>query len=153
MPWSNNSYGGWKGGGGGGGGRWGQGPPGVGGNQPLLSSHLHGRSIFELAACHYLADLPAHVADLDYRRYDEHEARIISGVQPWEIRRIQALHGLDEVRALPSFFDVGFVKPVGSRLAQTRDLMSKSYEIYLMHADGGQIAHDALEVRRLLRYE
>jgi biotin carboxylase len=125
----------------------------AGGNQPLLASRLHGRSLFELAACHYLAELPLRRDDIDYGRYDELQARIVSGVQTHEIRRVRAVHGLDAVRALPSFHDVGFVRPAGVRLAQTRDLSTKSYEIYLVHPDPAQIAHDAREVRRLLRYE
>ena len=38
-------------------------------------------------------------------------------------------------------------------LAQTVDLRSKSYEVYLLHPDEEQVADDAEAVRRLLRYE
>ena len=38
-------------------------------------------------------------------------------------------------------------------LAQTIDLRSKSYEVYLLHADEEQVEHDAQAVRQLLSYE
>ena len=125
----------------------------AGGDQPVLASKLHGRSLFELAACHYLAELPFDPHDVDYDRYDELEARIVSGIQPYEIQRVSAIHGLDEVRELPSFEGFGFLWPPGTRVPVTRDLDTKSYELYLMHPDPRQIEHDAQMVRRLFRYE
>jgi biotin carboxylase len=124
-----------------------------GGNQPMLSSMLHGRSLFELAACHYLDELPLSTRDVDYARYDSLAARIVSGIQPVAIPRVSALHGLPEVEALPSFVGTGLLRRPGMPLAQTVDLRSKSYEVYLLHADEEQVAHDAQAVRRLLRYE
>lgn len=125
----------------------------AGGNQPMLASKLHGRSIFELVACHYLAELPASVDDLDYRLYDRLEARIVSGIQPFEIPRVRAVHGIEEVEALQSFEGMARIKPPGTRLPLTTDLDTKSYEVYLMHEDPRQIEADARLVRRLLWYE
>ncbi len=125
----------------------------AGGNQPMLASKLHGRSIFELVACHYLAELPISLDDLDYRLYDHLEARIVSGIQTFEIPRISAVHGLEEVEALASFEGMARIKPPGTRLPQTTDLDSKSYEVYLMHEDPRQIEKDARAVRRLLWYQ
>jgi biotin carboxylase len=125
----------------------------AGGNQPLLASQLHGRSLFELAACHYLAPLPVRGDDLDYARYDRFAARIVSGVQAVAIPAITRVVGLDEVEALPSFAGVGFVRPPGRHLSVTRDLATKSYEIYLLHEDEEVVAGDARTVRAVLRYE
>jgi glutathione synthase/RimK-type ligase-like ATP-grasp enzyme len=124
-----------------------------GGNQPALASQLHGRSLFELAACHYLDELPLSAGDVDYARYDSFAARILSGIQPVALRAVSALHGLDEVRALPSFAGTGLLRPVGAFLPQTRDLRGKSYEVYLMHPDPLQVERDARRARELLRYE
>jgi hypothetical protein len=124
-----------------------------GGNQPALASQLHGRSLFELAACHYLDELPLSPGDVDYARYDSFSARILSGIQPVALRAVSALHGLDEVRALPSFAGTGLLRPVGAFLPQTRDLRGKSYEVYLMHPDPLQVERDARRARELLRYE
>jgi len=124
-----------------------------GGNQPMLASMLHGRSLFELAACHYLDELQLSTRDVDYARYDSFAARIVSGIQPVTLPRVHALHGLPEVEALPSFVGTGLLRRAGMPLAQTIDLRSKSYEVYLLHPDGEQVAHDAQAVRRLLRYE
>ncbi len=124
-----------------------------GGNQPMLASMLHGRSLFELAACHYLDELPLSVRDVDYARYDKLEARIVSGIQPVALAAVTAVRGLAEVEALPSYVGSGLLRLPGMPLAQTVDLRSKSYEVYLLHADGEQVAADAEAVRRLLRYE
>ena len=123
-----------------------------GGNLPVLASKLHGRSLLELAACHYLGDLPLGGHDIDYERYDRLEARVLNGVQPVEVQRIRAVHGVDEVRALPSFDAFGMLRPVGTRAPQTRDLDTQAWEVYLVHADAAQIARDARAVHRLLRY-
>jgi predicted ATP-grasp superfamily ATP-dependent carboligase len=124
----------------------------AGGNQPLMASELHGRSLFELAACHYMDELSLHPDDVRYENYDRRQARIISGIQSYEIPSISAVYGLEEVEQLPSFFMFGNIRPVGSFLPVTRDLYGRSYEVYLIHEDAGQIAYDAEEVRRLLHY-
>ena len=69
----------------------------AGGDQPTLASKLQGRSLFELAACHYLEELPASVSDVNYERYDHLEARIVSGIQAVEIPKVRAVHGIEEV--------------------------------------------------------
>jgi biotin carboxylase len=124
-----------------------------GGNQPMLASLLHGRSLFELAACHYLDELPLSPRDVDYERYDRFAARILSGIQPMALQRVRAVHGLEEVAALPSYAGAGLLRMPGAYLPQTRDLRGKSYEVYLMHPDAGQVEADARAARRLLRYE
>ncbi|MEK7486438.1 MAG: ATP-grasp domain-containing protein [Planctomycetota bacterium] len=125
----------------------------AGGNQPLNTSKLHERSLFELAACHYMANLPISLEDLHYDRYDRLQARIINGLQTYEIPCIKAIYGLEEVQQLPSFFRIGFTRPLGSHLGVTKDIYGKSYEVYLMHEDPEQIASDAEAVRQLIRYE
>lgn len=124
----------------------------AGGNQPLMASNLHGRSLFELAACHYMAELPLRVDDVSYENYDHRQARIISGIQSYEIPSISAVYGIEEVEQLPSFFMFGNIRPIGSYLPVTRDLYGRSYEVYLLHENADQVAHDAEEVRRLLHY-
>ena len=124
-----------------------------GGNQPMLASMLHGRSLFELAACHYLDELALSTRDVDYARYDSYAARIVSGIQPVALPQVRALHGLPEVEALPSFVGTGLLRRPGMPLFQTVDLRSKSYEVYLLHPDPEQVILDAQAVRRLLRYE
>lgn len=124
----------------------------AGGDQPVLASKLHGRSLFELAACHYLDELPLRVGDVSYERYDGLEARILSGIQPRTIPRVNAVLGLDRIRELPSFEDVGFLYPPGASVPVTRDLDTKSWEVYLLHPDGAQVEADARAVRTLLRY-
>jgi hypothetical protein len=124
-----------------------------GGNQPMLASMLHGRSLFELAACHYLDELPLSASDVDYERYDRYEARILSGIQPVALPAVRALHGLEEVERLPSFVGSGLLRRPGMPLPQTIDLRSKSYEVYLLHPDRSQVEEDAQRVRALLRYE
>jgi biotin carboxylase len=125
----------------------------AGGNQPALSSMLHGRSLFELAAVHYLDELPLVPGDVDWERYDRYAARIVSGIQPVALAAVRAVHGVEEVQGLPSFAGIGLLRRPGMPLPQTRDLRGKSYEVYLMHRDREQVAHDAQMVRRLLRYE
>jgi hypothetical protein len=125
----------------------------AGGNQPLLASQIHGRSLFELAACHYLAELPVTVDEVDYRRYDQFESRIVSGIQSVEIPRIREVHGAEAVESLPSFHAFGALKRPGARAPVTRDLATRSWEVYLLHHDAAIIARDAELVRRLLRYE
>jgi biotin carboxylase len=125
----------------------------AGGNLPLLASRLYGRSLLELAACHYLAELPVSSADVDHARYDRAQAKVVLGVQPQPIPRLAVVHGLDDVRRLPSFLDVGMVRPVGTRVPRTVDLDSRAWEVYLLHSDPGQVAHDAEAVRRLIHYE
>ena len=124
----------------------------AGGNQPLLASELHERSLFELAACHYLAELPLHPQDVDYAKYDRLQARVVSGVQTVEIPRITAVLGHERVEGLPSFLMFGKLAPPGTTLPVTSDLYTRSYEVYLLHEDPAQIEHDAHEVRRLLHY-
>jgi predicted ATP-grasp superfamily ATP-dependent carboligase len=125
----------------------------AGGNQPYLASELHEHSLFELAACHYMDDLPFSWDDVHYDKYDRYQARIIKGVQDTEIQTISAVYGVEEVKALPSFFMLGFVQPVGSYLPVSTDLFTASYEVYLLHEDKGQIEEDAERVRELIRYE
>ena len=124
-----------------------------GGNLPILASKLHGRSLLELAACQYVADIPLRGGDLGFERYDRLAARVVHGVQPFEIPRIRAVHGADEVRALPSFDEFGRLRPVGTRAPVTRDLDSAGWELTLVHEDAAQVARDAELARRLLRYE
>ncbi|MCG8458526.1 MAG: ATP-grasp domain-containing protein [Holophagales bacterium] len=124
-----------------------------GGSLPILASKLHGRSILELAACHYLADMPLTGRDLDYARYDRYEARVLHGVQSRELGRIRRVHGEARVRALPSFQGFGRLRQPGMRAPLTRDLDSTAWELYLIHDDLGQIEHDARVARQVLRYE
>lgn len=124
----------------------------AGGNQPLLASHLHGRSLFELAAVHYMAELPLSLDDLSYERYDHFHARIVQGVQTTALERTTALHGLEKVESLASFFMFGKLTPVGMPLPLTIDVDTRPYEVYLFHEDPAQVAEDAAEVRRVLRY-
>ena len=125
----------------------------AGGNLPLLASRLYGRSLLELAACHYVAELPVSRTDVDYRRWDRAQAKVVLGVQPRPIPRLAAVHGLEDVRRLPSFLELGMVRPVGTRVPKTVDLDSRAWEVYLLHADPGQVARDAEAVRHLIRYE
>lgn len=124
----------------------------AGGNHPYLSSTLHGRSLFELAACHYLAELPVSLADVDYARYDSLHVRIVSGQQPVAIPRITTLLGTDEVERLPTFHGFAELKPPGAPLPVTTDLYTRSYVVYLLGPDPDQIERDAAAVRHLLRY-
>lgn len=129
------------------------GPRLSGGNLPVLASRCHGRSLLELAACHYLADLPATGRDLDYGRYDRSHARVLSGIQSKEIRRIRKVHGVAEVESMPSFAGFGLLRQVGQRAPITRDLDTEAWEVYLFHTEADQVALDAERVRALLRYE
>ena len=125
----------------------------AGGNQPLLASELHSRSLFELAACHYVANLPLRADDIHYELYDSLQARLINGIQLEDLPEIHAIYGIEEVEALPSFFMFGFLRQPGSYLPATRNMYGKSYEVYLLHQDPEQIAYDAQMIRMLLRYE
>ncbi len=124
----------------------------AGGNQPLLASELHGRSLFELAACHYLADGIVTWKDVDYQQYNSRQARIVSGVQTEYLPQIRQLEGVQAVEALPSFYGFGKLLPVGGPAVVTSDLMTRSYEVYLLHPDRHQIENDAARVRALLHY-
>lgn len=124
----------------------------AGGNQVTMSSKLHHHSLFELAACHYLDDIRVSTGDVDYERYDALSARIISGVQEFEIPEIRAVVGLDEVRALPSFSGVGMLRQPGRPAPVSRDVNTKAWEVYLLHPDAEQVEEDARAVRALLRY-
>jgi hypothetical protein len=125
----------------------------AGGDQPVLASKLHGHSLFELAACHYLDEIPLSRKDVDYERYDSQQARIVSGIQPVEIPRVRAVFGADEVEQLPSFEGFGLLRPPGTRAPQTKDLNTKAYEVYLLHADPEQVERDENTIRQILRYE
>ncbi len=124
----------------------------AGGNQVTLASELHGHSMFELAACHYLDDIRVSPCDVDYARYDELSARIVSGVQETPIPCIEAVLGIDEVRALPSFAGVGMLRRPGSPAPVSRDVNTKAWEVCLLHAAAEQVAVDARATRALLRY-
>jgi hypothetical protein len=69
------------------------------------------------------------------------------------VRRIRAVHGVSEVRSLPSFDGFGMLRSPGTRAPLTIDLDSRAWEVHLIHADEDQIARDAELTRRLLRYE
>ncbi len=125
----------------------------AGGNLPVLASALHGRSLLELAACHYLGELPARRGDVDYARYDRWRAKVVLGVQQQAVPRIRTVRGLEEVKALPSFFEVGMVRPVGTGAPQTIDLDTRAWEIYFVSDDPEQLARDGRRARELLRYE
>lgn len=124
-----------------------------GGHLPMIASKLHGRNLFELAACHYLQHLELSQEEIDHDRYDSYEASIVLGVQSDEIRRIRLVHGVDEVRSLPSFDGFGMLRPPGTRAPVTIDLDSRSWEVHLIHSHEGQVGRDAELTRRLLRYE
>jgi hypothetical protein len=100
-----------------------------------------------------VAELPLSRNDVDYGNYDRAQAKVVLGVQPEPIARLARVHGLDDVKRLPSFLDLGMVRPVGTRVPKTIDLDSRAWEIYLLHPDPGQVAHDAEVARRLIRYE
>lgn len=123
-----------------------------GGNTAVLGSLLHGRNLFELAACHYVAEMPAATSDLNYENYDSRDARVVTGVQPHTIERVSEVHGLDIVRSLPSFQDIAFIRPPGSYLPRTTDMWSRNYEVYLFHENADQVGHDAEVVREVLHY-
>jgi hypothetical protein len=124
-----------------------------GGNLAILGSKLHGRSLLELAACQYLANMPIARSDVDFDRYDRMEARVVHGIQSRELPRISRVHGADEVRAMPSFDGFGKLRAVGTRAPLTRDLDSASWELYLFHDSLAQVDHDAAQAHRILRYE
>jgi hypothetical protein len=125
----------------------------AGGNLAVLGSKLHGRSLLELAACQYLADMPLQGKDVDFDRYDRLEARVVHGIQPVELPRISRIHGEQTVRSSPSFDDFGKLRPVGTRAPLTRDLDTAAWELYLIHESLAQVDHDADQAHRVLRYE
>ncbi len=124
-----------------------------GGNLAVLGSQLHGRNLLELAACHYLAQMPLSGRDVDLVRYDRLAARVVHGIQPHELSPIRRVHGVDTVRALPSFQEFGKLRPVGTRAPVTRDLDSAAWELYLIHDNADQVNHDAAVAHLVLRYE
>lgn len=124
----------------------------AGGHQPVLGSLLHHHSLFELAACHYLAEVEVSPEDVDFDHYDRHAARVVSGVQTHEIERVREVLGVEEVERLPSFQGMGMLRKVGARVPVSRDVSSKAWEVYLFHADAEQVARDAVAARALLRY-
>ncbi len=125
----------------------------AGGNLPSIASKLHGRSLLELAACHYIGRLPAQGTDVSYVRYDTFHARVLTGVQTEALPQIRAVRGLEEVKALPSFDDIGLLRAVGTPAPQTEDLNTRAWELYLIHPDAKQIDRDAQLTHELLRYE
>ena len=125
----------------------------AGGNLPTIASKLHGRSLLELAACHYIGKLPAQISDISYVRYDSFHARVLTGVQTKDLAQISAVRGLERVKALPSFDGIGLLRAVGTPAPQTRDLDTRAWELYLIHPDAQQIARDAELAHELLRYE
>ena len=56
----------------------------------------------------------------DYARYDRWRAKVVLGVQSAAIPRIRAVRGLEEVKALLSFFEAGMVRPVGTAARRRR---------------------------------
>jgi biotin carboxylase len=124
----------------------------AGGNLPLLASRLHGRSLLELAAVHWLGELPVRGDDISYESYDHAAAKVVLGVQAQRVARTRGLAGTDEVERLPSFAGWGMVRPPGTSVPVTRDLETRSWEVYLVHEDRRQLAVDAERVRRALRY-
>ena len=63
------------------------------------------------------------------------------------------VYGGGTIVILPSFFEVGMVRPVGTGASQTIDLDSRGWEIYLVSDDSQQLARDGRRARELLRYE
>lgn len=124
----------------------------AGGHQPVLGSLLHGHSLFELAACHYLDDIALTRADVDFARYDSHAARIVSGIQETEIASVREVLGVAEVERLASFRGMGMLRRPGMRVPVSRDVNTKAWEVYLLHADPAQVDADARAARALLRY-
>ncbi len=124
----------------------------AGGHQPVLGSLLHHHSLFELAACHYLAELEVSPDDVDFAHYDRHAARVVSGVQTHEIEEVREVLGVEEVERLPSFQGMGMLRKPGSRVPVSRDVNTKAWEVYLFHPDAAQVARDAAEARARLRY-
>lgn len=124
----------------------------AGGHQPVLGSRLHHHDLFELAACHYLAELDVSEDDVDFDHYDRHAARVVSGVQTHEVECVREVLGVEEVERLPSFVGMGMLRKVGQRVPVSRDVGSKAWEVYLFHPDAAQVARDAVAARALLRY-
>ncbi|MBZ0113854.1 MAG: ATP-grasp domain-containing protein [Thermoanaerobaculia bacterium] len=123
-----------------------------GGNLPTLASQLHGRSLFELAACHYIAHLPLRRHDVDHERYDRLFARLVSGIQEQPLARIQGVLGVAEAERLESFAGFGLLRRVGQPAPKTLDLDTIGWEAYLIHPDEDQVVRDSIEIRRLVSY-
>jgi hypothetical protein len=128
------------------------GPRFAGGELPTLASALHQRDLFELAACHYLAELPLRRDEVSFASYDARAAMVVQGAQPVALPRISAVDGVAQVEALPSFVKFGMLRPVGKPAPLSVDLDSRAWELYLMHEDPEQVAHDAEVCWQVLRY-
>jgi|GEM_PF-1484535 len=124
-----------------------------GGNLAVLASKLHGRSLLELGACQYVSDVPLRRSDLDLERYDRTEARVVHGIQDYEIPQIRAVHGVEIVEALPSFDQFAVLRRVGMHAPVTRDYDTAAWELSLIHESRRQIEQDADTAHRELRYE
>jgi len=124
-----------------------------GGNLLVLGSKLHGRNLLELAACHYLAEMPITAGEIDYARYDSFDGRVVHGIQSHAIAQIRAVHGVKEVEALPSFQGFGKLRYPGMSAPLSRDLDTVAWELYLIHQEAEQVALDTARARALLRYE
>jgi|CXWL01.1.fsa_nt_gi hypothetical protein len=128
------------------------GPRFAGGQLPALASALHERDLFELTACHFLAELPLRRAEVNFAAYDAKAAMVVQGAQPHALGRIQRVDGVAEVERLPSFAGFGLVRPVGAPAPRTIDLKTRAWELYLIHPNEEQVEHDAAMAWRLLRY-
>lgn len=128
------------------------GPRFAGGELPTLASALHQRDLFELAACHYLAELPLRRSEVNFPAYDARAAMVVQGAQPVALARIEAVEGVERVENLPSFLKFGMVRPVGKPAPKSVDLDSRAWELYLMHPDPAQVAEDAEVCWEVLKY-
>lgn len=128
------------------------GPRFAGGQLPALASVLHGRDLFELAACHYLAELPLRREEVSFDRYDARTAMVVQGAQPWPLERISAVEGVAEVERLPSFNSWGMLRAVGTPAPRSVDLGTRAWELYLVHEDEEQVRRDAERCWQVLRY-
>lgn len=119
---------------------------------PLLASHLHGRDLFAAALKHYVGVERHDPSDVDLESYDRRAARVLIGIQDEELERIEEVHGVETVEALDSFFEFGYLRPVGSAAPLSEDLDGRAWEVLLVHEDPKRLASDARVVRRVLRY-
>ena len=124
-----------------------------GGNLPKFASILHGRSIFELAACHYITNLSASGRDVDWKRYDQYYASMLSGIQEETLPKIRSINAYEEVQELESFQSFGVIRPPGRPAFQTVDLDTTAWEVFLIHSDLGQLQRDAHFIRQNLYYQ